>query len=374
MSTRSCCRSTKGLTTGEISAHFAEIYGASVSKETISRITDKVVEEMQEWVSRPLESTYAAIFIDAIVVKVRDGQVANRPFYAAIGVTLAGEKDILGLWAGTGGEGAKFWMVSLLAARPVLRARVEAGLDQEWSPQQISRRLVLDFPHDPTMRTSHETIYLSIFQARARALTPRLHRKLRTARPMRLLLIARQPQGRGRILDMTSIHDRPPHVEDRAYGGHWEGDLVMGRRPSAVATLVDRRSRYLRLVSLPAGIKAPAVGAALVQDLNQMPFWLRRSLTWDRGREMAEHVTLTKLTGCQVYFCDPRGPWQRGRNENTNRLLRQYLSKTGHLATFDQAALDAIADRINGRPRQVLGWRTPAEVLADGQPVVSASE
>ena len=258
--------------------------------------------------------------------------------------------------------------VSLLAARPVLRARVEAGLEQEWSPQQISRRLVLDFPNDAGMRVSHETIYLSIFQAKTRALTPRLHRRLRTGRPMRLPLVARQSSGRGRIREMTSIHDRPPQVADRADGGHWEGDLVMGRRPSAVATLVERHSRYLRLVALPAGIKAPAVRAALVEDLNQVPFWLRRSLTWDRGREMADHQTFTKLTGCRVYFCDPRSPWQRGSNENTNRLLRQYLAKTGDLRSFDQAALDAIATRINDRPREVLGWRTPAEVLAACRP------
>lgn len=164
------------------------------------------------------------------------------------------------------------------------------------------------------MRVSHETIYLSVFQAKTRALTPRLHRKQRTGRPMRLPLIARQPSGHGRIRNMTSIHDRPPQIENRTDIGHG-GDLVMGRRLSAVATLVERHSRRLRLVALPAGIKAPAVRAALVDDLNQVPFWLRRSLTWDRGREMAEHATFTQLTGCRVYFCDPSSTWQRGTNE-----------------------------------------------------------
>jgi IS30 family transposase len=258
---------------------------------------------------------------------------------------------------------------SLLAARPMLRARVEQGLELEWSPQQISRRLVLDFTNDPSMRVSHETIYLSIFQSRRRALTPRMHRRLRTGRPMRLPLVARQPAGRGRIRNMVSIRERPPHVEDRSVGGHWEGDLVMGRRPSAIATLVERHSRYVRLVALPAGIKATAVRDALVADLNRVPFWLRRSLTWDRGREMADHAALTALTGCRVYFCDLRSPWQRGTNENTNRLLRQYLSKTGNLTAYDQQALDAIAARLNGRPRAVLGWYTPAEVLAAYRPV-----
>ena len=186
---------------------------------------------------------------------------------------------------------------------------------------------------------------------------------------MRLPLVARQASGRGRIRNMVSIRDRPPHIEDRSNGGHWEGDLVMGRRTSAIATLVERHSRYVRLVALPAGIKAPAVRAALVADLNQMPFWMRRSLTWDRGREMADHAALTALTGCRVYFCDPRSPWQRGTNENTNRLLRQYLSKTGNLAAYDQAALNAIAARVNNRPRAVLGWHTPTEVLAAYRPI-----
>jgi IS30 family transposase len=254
--------------------------------------------------------------------------------------------------------------VSLLAARPVLRARVEAGLALEWSPQQISRRLVLDFPDDQLMRVSHETIYLSIFQPTRKALSPRLHRHLRTGRLMRLPAVARQPSGRGRIKDMVPIRRRPPHIEDRRVGGHWEGDLVMGRRPSAVATLVERRTRYLRLVALPKGLKAVPVRRALVADLNQVPHWQRRSLTWDRGREMADHARLTRDTGCLVYFRDPSSPWQRGTNENTNRLLRQYLPKSGDLGSYDQAALDAIADRLNNRPRAVLGWQTPAEAFA----------
>ena len=212
-------------------------------------------------------------------------------------------------------ERARRPKVSLLAARPVLRARVEAGLALEWSPQQISRRLVLDFPDDESMRVSHETIYLSIFQPVRKALPPRLHRHLRTGRLMRLPLVARQPSGRGRIKDMVPIQRRPPSIEERRVGGHWEGDLVMGRRPSAVATLVERRTRYLRLVALPKGLKAVHVRRALVADLNQVPHWQRRSLTWDRGREMADHARFTRDTGCRVYFCDPaaRGSGARTR-------------------------------------------------------------
>ncbi len=181
--------------------------------------------------------------------------------------------------------------VSLLAARPVLRARVEAGLDLEWSPQQIQPPPRGRLSRRPfRCGCPQRQIYQSIFQPVRRALRPRLHRQLRTGRQIWLPLVARQPSGRGRIKDMVPIQRRPPHGEDRRVGGHWEGDLVMARRrPSAVATLVERRTRYLRLVALPKGIKAVSVRKALVEDLNQVPFWQRRSLTWDRGREMADH-------------------------------------------------------------------------------------
>ena len=182
---------------------------------------------------------------------------------------------------------------------------------REWSPQQISRRLVLDFPDDPGMRVSHETIYLSILQAEARALTPPLHRRLRTGRPMRLPLVARQHSGRGQIRNMTSIHDRAPHIENHADGGHWEGDLlmgrVMGRRPSAVATLVERHSRYLRLVALAGEIKAP--GSACGAGPGSRPGAVLAAPQPDLGRGgMADHQTFAKLTGCRVYFCDPTQP------------------------------------------------------------------
>ncbi len=233
-----------------------------------------------------------------------------------------------------------------------------------WSgpPQQISNRLRIEYPNDLGMRVSHETIYLSIFQSARKALAPNLHRRLRTGRTMRLPAIARQSQGRGRIRDMVPITDRPVEVESRTSAGDWEGDLVMGQRPSAVATLVERTTRADTAGRFTCwGIKCGPVRQALTRDLAQVDPGLRRTLTWDRGREMAEHAQFTVDTGCQVYFCAPRTPWQRGSNADTNRLLRQYLPKTAGLRAFSQQDLDAIADRLNHRPRAVLGWRTPAQ-------------
>ncbi len=251
--------------------------------------------------------------------------------------------------------------VSKLAAAQRLRVVVEGQLDLDWSPQQISHGLVLDYPDDVSMRVSHESIYLELFTPARRALRRDLVRRLRTGRLMRY---PKRPGGcqiKPKIKDMVLLADRPTEVEDRVVGGHWEGDLVMGRRPSAVATLVERRSRLVKVVALQQGIKAPAVRAALVDAFDGVPASMVKTLTWDRGREMAEHVTFTALTHCPVYFCDPRSPWQRGSNENTNGLLRQYLAKNGDINIHDQAALDLIADRLNNRPRAVLGWLTPQE-------------
>ena len=195
---------------------------------------------------------------------------------------------------------------SKLAVSPGLRAVVEGGLELEWSPEQISHRLRLDHPDDPAMRVSHETIYLSIYQPHRRAVKAKLHRQLRTGRLMRHPKPAAVPSGRGRLKNMVLLADRPAEVEDRLVAGHWEGDLVMGTRPSAVATLVERTTRYLRVVALPGGIKAAPVRGALVADLLEVHPGLRRSLTWDRGREMAEHAQLTTDTSCPVYFRDPR--------------------------------------------------------------------
>jgi IS30 family transposase len=255
-----------------------------------------------------------------------------------------------------------------LVLEPRLRAVVEAKLALRWSPQQIAGWLRLAYPQDPVMRVSHETIYLSLFVQSRGALRRELQRCLRTGRAMRYPRGKRLPQGRGQLRDVVLISERPAEAEDRAVPGHWEGDLLLGRRPSAVATLVERASRYLTLVALPDGYKAEQVRPALAAAVARLPEQLRRSLTWDQGKEMADHIRFTIDTGVQVYFCDPRSPWQRGSNENTNGLLRQYLSRGADLRQLDQAALDAIAAELNGRPRQTLGFKTPSQALAEALP------
>jgi IS30 family transposase len=255
-----------------------------------------------------------------------------------------------------------------LVTEPRLRAVVEAKLAVRWSPEQIAGWLPLAYPQDPVMRVSHETIYLSLFVQSRGALRRELQRCLRTGRAMRYPRGKRLPQGRGQLRDVVLISERPAEAEDRAVPGHWEGDLLLGKRPSAVATLVERTSRYLTLVALPDGYKAEQVRPALAAAVARLPEQLRRSLTWDQGKEMAEHTRFTVDTGVQVYFCDPRSPWQRGSNENTNGLLRQYLSRGADLRQLDQAALDAIAAELNGRPRQTLGFKTPSQALAEALP------
>jgi IS30 family transposase len=252
------------------------------------------------------------------------------------------------------------------ARHPELRAVVEAKLALCWSPEQISGWLRRRYPHDSGMRISHEAVYLSLFDPRRRlAIDRTLTQRLRTARPIRQPKAARRPSGRGVLRDMVPLSARPAEADERTVPGHWEGDLVMGSRPSAIATLVERTSRYTRLVALPEGIKAEQVRPYLTGSILAVPARLRRSLTWDRGREMAEHRAFSAATGMPVYFCKPRSPWQRGTNENTNRLLRQYLAKNADLRTFTQADLDAIAAELNDRPRKIHGYRSPAEVYAE---------
>jgi IS30 family transposase len=252
-----------------------------------------------------------------------------------------------------------------LVTQPRLRAVVEAKLALRWSPEQIAGWLPLAYPQDPVMRVSHETIYLSLFVQSRGALRRELQRCLRTGRVMRFPRGKRLPQGRGQLRDILPISQRPAEAADRAVPGHWEGDLIYGRRPSAVGTLVERRSRYVVLFPLPEGFTAQRMRPALTAAVLQLPQQLRRSLTWDHGKEMAEHLQFTIDSGVQVYFCDPRSPWQRGTNENTNGLLRQYLARGADLRQFDQAALDAIAAELNGRPRQTLGFKTPSQALAE---------
>ncbi|MEU0502040.1 IS30 family transposase [Nocardia sp. NPDC005998] len=253
-----------------------------------------------------------------------------------------------------------------LARDSRLRALVEQKLMMRWSPEQISGWLARCFPSDSSMRVSHEAIYLSLFDPRRRKAIDRgLTRQLRSGRVMRHPKRARRPDGRGVIKDLVPISERPTEVENRMVAGHWEGDLVMGSRPSAVATLVERTSRFTALVALPDGIKADQVTPHLTRYLLSLPAPMRRTLTWDRGREIAGHKTITEATSMPIYLCKPRSPWQRGTNENTNRLLRQYLPKNADLRRFSQDDLDAIADELNNRPRKIHGYRSPAEIYAE---------
>ena len=250
-----------------------------------------------------------------------------------------------------------------LATHAALREMVAGKLMQDWSPQQISGWLKMEYPNDESLRVSHETIYRSLFIQARGALKQELVRHLRSQRRIRRSHHASvHGHSQGRIVDAISIRERPAEVEDRAVPGHWEGDLLRGARNSHVATLVERHSRFCLLVKVP-GKDTATVVAALSRHVQQLPPALRRSLTWDRGLEMAHHKSFTMATDVQVYFCDPQSPWQRGSNENTNGLLRQYLPKNADLSRYSQAELDEIALRLNTRPRQTLGFRTPADKL-----------
>jgi IS30 family transposase len=247
-----------------------------------------------------------------------------------------------------------------LAACPLLLGVVQDGLERCWSPQQISARLRRDYPGQEAMRISHETIYRSLYVQSRGELRRQLAANLRTGRT------TRKAQGsietRGRIVDMVPIAQRPPEADDRRVPGHWEGDLLIGAGgKSAVATLVERHTRYVLLAALPHGRTTLEVIAALKHRIQDLPGHLIKSLTWDQGREMAAHQAFTIDTGVQVYFCDPHSPWQRGSNENTNGLLRQYLPRKLDLAQLGQIELDQIAAELNGRPRKTLDWDTPAE-------------
>jgi IS30 family transposase len=255
--------------------------------------------------------------------------------------------------------------VAKLAANRRLRREVERGLEAWWSPEQISASLVVDFPDDPEMRVSHETIYMSLFVQSRGALRRELHTCLRTGRAMRRPKGRRLPTGQGKNRDMVMISDRPAEVEDRAVPGHWEGDLILGKQPAGVGTLVERTSRFVMLFALPEGRTAEKVNAGLAATIGRLPAQLARSLTWDQGTELAFHTQFTIDTGIDVYFCDPHSPWQRGSNENTNGLLRQYLPRRTDLSVYTQADLDKIAESLNTRPRQTLGWMTPSEKFAE---------
>jgi IS30 family transposase len=253
--------------------------------------------------------------------------------------------------------------VSKLAVCPRLRAMVEAKLLEYWSPQQISGWLVSEFPDDAEMRVSHETIYLSLFVQSRGALRKELTRYLRSGHTTRRPKGHTVMNGQGQLRGVLNIRERPAEAEDRAVPGHWEGDLLFGKRMKAIATLVERKTRFVMLIALPNGHTADVVADALAAKIVELPEQLRRSLTWDQGKEMASHARFTDETGVPVYFCDPRSPWQRGSNENTNGLLRQYFPKRTEISHYTQAELDAVAAQLNGRPRQTLGWKTPSQAL-----------
>jgi IS30 family transposase len=249
-----------------------------------------------------------------------------------------------------------------LSRCPRLLREVEKGLQARWSPAQISARLKVDHPDDRELRISHETIYQSLYVQSRGELRRQLASHLRSGRSKRRARGRRD--DRGRIVDMVAISQRPPEIEDRAVPGHWEGDLLIGAGGrSAIATLVERQTRYVMLGRLGNDRRTEQVIEALKQQIGQLPRHLTRSLTWDQGKELAAHRKFSIDTGIEVYFCDPHSPWQRGSNENTNGLLRQYLPRKLDLAARSQPELDQIAAELNGRPRKTLAWKTPAEKM-----------
>ncbi|MGA9694039.1 MAG: IS30 family transposase [Pseudonocardiaceae bacterium] len=251
----------------------------------------------------------------------------------------------------------------LLEENRVLHDAVNSGLEQKWSPKQISKRLRQDFPDDDTMRVSHETIYQCLYLQARGELRTQLKLALRHGRTRRVNR-SRTTVATGKILDMVNISERPVEADDRAVPGFWEGDLIIGKGgKSQIATLVERTSRYVMLIRIPYDRTAQRVAALLAQKMETLPDFLRNSVTWDQGKEMAAHASFTMKTGIDVYFCDPHSPWQRGTNENTNGLLRQYFPKGTDLSGYTQAELDAVADELNNRPRQTLDWLKPTEVL-----------
>jgi IS30 family transposase len=252
----------------------------------------------------------------------------------------------------------------LLDLNRALQRAVAGKLQLDWSPEQISGWLKEQYPADESMRVSHETIYRTLFVQARGALKKELLGRLRGKRRIRRSRVARKKDGRGQIADAISIRERPAEIEDRAVPGHWEGDLLLGSKNSHIATLVERQSRFTTLIKLQSRDTDAVVGA-LARHIRKLPTELRRSLTWDRGREMKHHKDFTVATDVKVYFCDPSSPWQRGTNENTNGLLRQYFPKGTDLSEYSQAYLDKIALRLNQRPRKTLGFKTPADKLQE---------
>jgi IS30 family transposase len=251
-----------------------------------------------------------------------------------------------------------------LMACPRLAREVERLLEKRFSPRQISHWLARTHPMEPELRVSHETIYQSLYVQGRGALRAELHQALRSGRAIRKPKARSAVRRTSRIPDMVLISERPPEVEDRAVPGHWEGDLIVGSKASSIGTLVERQTRFVMLLKLYHRT-AEEVRRAMTTRIRTLPAELRRSVTWDQGNEMALHREFTIATGMQVYFCDPKSPWQRGSNENTNGLLRQYFPKGTDLSVHSQAELNRVARQLNGRPRETLGWMTPLEKMGE---------
>ncbi|MGH3553799.1 IS30 family transposase [Mycobacterium sp.] len=251
-----------------------------------------------------------------------------------------------------------------LESNPALLAEVVRRLEQRHSPEQIAGRLREDFPDDPEMWVSPETIYQAMYVQPRGELARQVKTALRTGRTRRKHQGRKPTDARGGIKDMINISERPAEADDRAIPGHWEGDLMIGAHgESAIGTLVERTTGFVMLLHLPDDRTAATVAAAMTAKIPEIPEVLRRSLTWDQGREMALHTKITEATGLPIYFCDPHSPWQRGTNENTNGLLRQYFPKGTDLSFHGPGILDNVAAELNARPRKRFGWRTPAEEL-----------
>jgi transposase, IS30 family len=326
-----------------------------------------------EW--DPSPSRLSATEREAISHGIRDGlsgsEIARRlgraPSTVTEEINKNGGRDRYEGWRAhrRASDQARRPKVAKLASCERLRVQVEEWLEGElWSPVQISAQLRIEFPDDPMMRVSPETIYQSLYVQGRGALRKELTSCLRTGRAMRRN--RSRLERRGTIADKVMISDRPAEVADRAVPGHWEGDLIIGKAGrSAVGTLVERTTRYVMLLWLPTNHGADAVRQAMQTKILELPEHLRRSVTWDQGSEMAGHKTFTIDTGIAIYFCDPHAPWQRGTNENTNGLLRQWMPKGTDLTIHSEADLDTIAHKLNNRPRQTLGWMKPSQALAN---------
>lgn len=350
-------------------------YRFEVSVRTVARTVREVggVAPLLTW-SRP-----AGVLTPEDRECIRAGLAAGESF-AAVGRRLGRPTSTISREVARNGgrDGYQAWVaerrarelarrpkVCKLAVEGELREFVVAGLLQRWSPEQIAARLVEEFPDRPEMRVSHETIYQSLFVQARGQLRKDLTSYLRSRRAHRQARTPVGEPGRTRgIVGMINISERPAEAADRAVPGHWEGDLILGTYcRSAIATLVERSTRYVLLARLEGRHDAETTCAALTTTIGKLPVELRRSLTWDQGREMAHHAQFTIATDVAVYFCDPHSPWQRGTNENTNGLLRQYFPKGTDLSGLTQDDLDAVARELNGRPRKTLAWKTPAEKL-----------